>query len=142
MENLIGEPVLVHPMLPTDPVDRQGHPGTISHVSYDNEVIEVSFADDLKSLYASDALLVLKPHATLFREMMDALPDMEAQDFKTLLRISMILENGTPKQQHAAFAMARSNEQVLRFATMPLSARLELTLPQDRDVLWEKGLGR
>ena len=92
-------------MLTTDPVDRQGHPGTISHVSYDKEVIEVSFADELKSLYASDALLVLKPHATLFREMMEALRQMEAglQDFKTLLRISMILENGTPKQQHEAF---------------------------------------
>ncbi|MGJ1261124.1 hypothetical protein [Sphingobacterium spiritivorum] len=142
MENLIGKPVLVHPMLTTDPADRQGHHGTISHVSYDNEIIEVSFADAHKSIHASDTLLVLKPHATLFRELMDTLPHMEPQDFKTLLRISMILENGTPRQQHEAFAMALSSDKVLRFATMPLSAKLELTLPQDRDALWEKGRRR
>lgn len=100
MENLIGKPVLVHPMLTTDPADRQGHLGTISHVSYDNEVIEVSFADARRSLYATDALLVLKPPGELYRDMMEALRHMEAHDFKTLLRISMMLENGTPRQQH------------------------------------------
>jgi len=142
MENLIGKPVVVHPMLNKDPADRQGHQGTISHVSYDREVIEVSFADASRSLYATDALLVLKPHNELYRDMMGALRQMEAQDFKTLLRISMILENGTPRQQHDALAMAMANEQTLRFATVPLSSRLELTLPQDRDVMWEKGLGR
>ncbi|MGO3161984.1 MAG: hypothetical protein ACTIJ2_02050 [Sphingobacteriaceae bacterium] len=109
MENLIGKPVLVHPMLTTDPADRQGHLGTISHVSYDNEVIEVSFADARRSLYASDALLVLKPHNELYRDMMEALRHMEAQDFKTLLRISMLLENGTPRQQHEALGMALWN---------------------------------
>ncbi|MGJ1311706.1 hypothetical protein ACS126_06420 [Sphingobacterium lactis] len=142
MENLIGKPVLVHPMLTTDPADRQGHLGTISHVSYDNEVIEVSFADARRSLYATDALLVLKPPGELYRDMMEALRHMEAHDFKTLLRISMMLENGTPRQQHEALGMALANQQTLRFATMPLSSRLELTLPQDRDALWEKGLGR
>lgn len=142
MEDLIGKPVLVHPRLTTDPADRQGHPGTVSHVSYDNGVIEVSFADDQRSLYATDALLVLKPHNELYRDLMESVRDMDAQDFKTLLRISMILENGTPRQQHEALGMALSSEQVLRFATMPLSARLELTLPQDRDALWERGTGR
>lgn len=142
MDNLIGKPVLVHPMLATDPADRQGQPGTISHVSYDNQVIEVSFADNRRSLYATDALLVLKPPGELYRELMTDVQQMDAQDFKTLLRISMILENGTPRQQHEALGMALAGEQTLRVATMPLSSRLELTLPQDRDALWEKGLGR
>jgi hypothetical protein len=142
MKDLIDKPVLVHPHLTTDPAERQGQLGTISHVSYDNEVIEVSFADGHRSLYGTDALLVLKPHSELFRELMDALKQVGPQDFKTLLRISMILENGTPRQHHEALGMALVNEQVLRFATTPLSSRLELTLPQDRDRFWEKGAGR
>lgn len=142
MEQLLGEPVLVHPMLPSDQADRQGHLGTISQVSHDSEFINVSFADGLKSLYATDAVLVLKSHSTLFREMMDGLQHMDAQDFKTLLRISMSLENGTPRQKQEALALALSNEQVLRFATMPLSAKLDLMAHRDRDILWEKGLGR
>ena len=142
MKDLIDKPVLVHPNLTTDPADRQGQLGTVSHVSYDNEVIEVSFADGHKSLYATDALLVLKPHSELFREMMDALKQMGPQDFKTLLRISMILENGTPRQQYEALDLALVNEEVLRFATTNLSSRLELSLPNERDRLWEKGAGR
>ena len=142
MEDLIGRPVLVHPELITDPANRQGQLGTVSHVSYDNEIIEVSFADKHRSLYTTDTLLVLKPHSELFRDMMDALRDMDAQDFKILLSISMILENGTPRQQHEALGMALINEQILRSATIPLSSRLELTLPQDRDPHWQKGTGR
>ena len=142
MKDLIDKPVLVHPHLTTDPAERQGQLGTVSHVSYDNAVIEVSFADGRRSLYGTDALLVLKPHGELFRELMDALKQMGPQDFKTLLRISMILENGTPRQHYEALGMALVNEQVLRFATTALSSRLELTLPQDRDRFWEKGAGR
>src|SRR5690606_7651753 len=116
--------------------------GTGSHVSYDNEVIEVSFADEHRSLYATDALLVLTTHSALFRELVDALKQGGPQDFKTLLRISMILENGTPRQHYEALAMATVNEQVLRFATTPFSSRLELSIPQDRARFWEKGAGR
>lgn len=54
----------------------------------------------------------------------------------------MILENGTPRQQHEALGMALTNEQILRFATVSLSSRLELTLSQDRDPHWQKGAGR
>lgn len=79
MEDLIGKPVLVHPLLTIDPSDRQGHPGTISHVSYDNQVIEVSFADEHKSLYATDALLVLKPHSELYRDLMESVRNVDAQ---------------------------------------------------------------
>src|SRR3546814_12961669 len=87
---------------------------------------------------STDTLLVLKPHSELFRDMMDALRDMDAQDFKILLSISMILENGTPRKQHEALGMALINDQILRSATIPLSSRLELTLPQDREPPWQK----
>jgi hypothetical protein len=142
MKDLLSKSVIVHPHLTSDPADRQGHLGTISHVSYDNEVIEVSFADGQKSLYATDALLVLKTHSELFRELMTHVQQTDPQDFKTLLRISMILENGTPRQQHEALGMALVNEKVLRFATTSLASRLELTLPEDMHPHWKKGSGR
>jgi len=142
MEHLWGKPVVVHPHLLIDPADRQGQLGTISHVSYDNEIIEVSFPDGKPSLYATDALLVLKSHRELFRDLMDAAKQMDAQEFKTLLRINMALEKGTQRQKDEALALALASEEVLRFATVSLQSRLELMLPKDMHPHWQKGSGR
>lgn len=138
----MGKPVVVHPHLLIDPADRQGQLGTISHVSYDNEIIEVSFQDGKQSLYATDALLVLKSHRELFRDLMDAAKQMDAQQFKTLLRINMALEKGTQRQKDEALGLALDSEEVLRFATVSLQSRLELMLPKDMHPHWQKGSGR
>lgn len=142
MKELIGKPVVVHPLLPTDPADRQGHLGTISHVSYDNEIMEVSFEDGEKSFYPTDALLVLKSYRELSRDMMDVHQRMEAKELKTLIDINTIIENGTLSQQHEALHMARSNERILRLATVSLTSRLELMLPEDMHPYWQKGTRR
>lgn len=142
MKELIGKPAMVHPLLPTDPADRQGHLGTITHVSYDNEIIEVSFEDGGKSLYLTDSLLVLKSHRELSRDISDAHQQLDAKDIKTLTEISELLEGGEFAQQHEAFDMALVNEQVLRSATVSLTSRLELMLPEDMHPYWQKGTGR
>lgn len=142
MKELIGKPVMVHPLLPTDPADRQGHLGTISHVSYDNEIIEVSFEDGEKSLYLTDALLVLKSHRELSRDMTDGYQQLDAKELKTLTDINAILENGTLAQQHEAFRMALSNERILRLVTVSLTSRLELMLPEEMHPYWQKGARR
>ena len=142
MKELIGNPVVVHPLLPTDPADRQGYLGTISHVSYDNEIMEVSFEDGKRSLYLTDALLVLKSHRELSRDMTDGHLRLDAKELKTLIDINTILENGTLPQQHEALRMALSNEQILRLATVSLTSRLELMLPEDMHPYWQKGTRR
>lgn len=142
MKELIGKPVVVHPLLPTDPADKQGHLGTISHVSYDNEIMEVSFEDGEKSLYLTDALLVLKSPRELSRDLTDVHQRMEAKELKTLIDINTILGNGTLSQQHKAFRMALSNERILRLATVSLKSRLELMLPEDMHPYWQKGTRR
>lgn len=142
MKELIGKPVVVHPLLPTDPADRQGYLGTISHVSYDNEIVEVSFEDGEKSLYLTDALLVLKSNRELSRDLMDGYQQIGASELKILIDINTILENGTLSQQHEAFQMALSNEQILQLATVSLKSRLELMLPEDMYPYWQKGTKR
>jgi len=142
MKELIGKPVLVHPLLPLDPINRQGHLGTISHVSYDNEIMEVSFEDGEKSLYLTDALLVFKSHRELSRVIKDDPQRLDAKELKVFIDILSILENRTLSQQHEAFRMALSNERILRLSTVSLTSRLELMLPEDMHPYWKKGTGR
>lgn len=142
MKELIGKPVMVHPLLPTDPPNRQGYLGIISHASYDSEIMEVSFEDGEKSLYLTDALLVFKSHRELSRDITDGHQQIGASELKILIDINTILENGTLSQQHEAFQMARSNEQILQLATVSLKSRLELMLPKDMYPYWQKGTKR
>ncbi|MEN5057126.1 hypothetical protein [Sphingobacterium kitahiroshimense] len=142
MKALIGKPVLVHLLLPIDPAGRQGHLGTISNLSYDNEIVEVCFEDGEKSLYLTDALLVFKSHWELSRDLTDGHQRLDAEELKTLIEIHSILEKGAQSGQHEAFRRACSSERLLRLATVSLASRLELTLPEDTHPYWKKGTGR
>lgn len=142
MENLKGTQVLVHPELTTDPAQRQGQIGTISSIDLGRDEVYVSFGSAPLALYATDALLVLKPHQDLYRDLMDALPQMETHDFKTLLRISMTLENGSPRQLLNALEMVADNDQIMKYAAISLQERIEQSLAQDQQQDCQKGLGR
>lgn len=142
MEDLTDTLVLVHPELTTDPAQRQGQVGTINSIDLPRDEVYVSFGSAPLALYATDALLVLKPHQDLYRDLMDALPQMETHDFKTLLRISMILENGSPRQLRNALEMVTDNDQTMKHATISLQDKIEQSLAQDQQHDRQKGLGR
>jgi hypothetical protein len=139
MIELIGKHVLIHPLLPIDPAERQGHLGKISHVSYDNEIMEVCFKDGEKSLYITDALLVFKSHRELSRDIIDQQQLLDAKDYKTLIDVCQLLYDKTLSQEHKAFHMILSNHHLLRLATVSLTSRLELTLPENMNPYWQRG---
>ncbi len=117
MRELIGKHVLIHPLLPIDPVKKQGYLGIISHVSYDNEIMEVSFEDGEKSLYLTDALLVFKS----IRELSQTIKEeqlLTEKDLMTLMDVYLILKNEGRSQVPKAFHMILSNNQILRLATV------------------------
>lgn len=142
MKELIDKHVLIHPLLPIDPAQKQGHLGTISYASYDNEIMEVSFEDGEKSLYLTDALLVFKSLRELSHTIKEEHKLLNAKDLKTLMDICFILKNEALSQIPKAFRMILSNNQILRLATVSLTSRLELTLPEDMAPYWQKGLKR
>ncbi|WP_312439898.1 hypothetical protein [Sphingobacterium multivorum] len=138
MKELIDKHVLIHPLLPIDPAQKQGHLGTISYASYDNEIMEVSFEDGEKSLYLTDALLVFKS----IRELSQTIKEQQLlteKNLKTFMDVYLILKNEGRSQVPKAFHMILSNNQILSLATVSLTSRLELTLPEDMHPYWQKG---
>ena len=109
MKELIDKHVPIHPLLPIDPAHKQGHLGTISYASYDNEIMEVSFEDGEKSLYLTDALLVFKSLRELSHTIKEEYKLLNAKDLKTLMDIHLILKNEALSQIPKAFRMILSN---------------------------------
>ncbi|SDF11255.1 hypothetical protein SAMN05216464_1134 [Mucilaginibacter pineti] len=141
-QELIGKMVLVHPELTTDPVNKQGKVGMITGVDLDSDTISVAFGGLKPGLYSSDALLVLKPHNELYQDLLEKHKKLDMQDFKTLLRINMLQENGTAKQQSSALEMAMSTSKVLDFSTVSLQESLDLNMVQSQAVNLGHGFRR
>ena len=59
-EELIGQPVLVHPELTKDPAGKSGQVGIITGTELENDNIYVGFGRKGKGLYGTDALADLK----------------------------------------------------------------------------------
>lgn len=142
MEDLTGTMVLVHPELTTDPAKRQGQIGMITSADLNNDIIRVGFGNAPVALYSTDALLVLKPHNDLYKDLLTDVKQMEVQDFKTLLRVSMILENGSPNQLKQALEMVMANEQTLKYGTVSLQDKLALVMEKEIEVQQQVGVGR
>lgn len=142
MEDLTGTLVLVHPELTTDPAKRQGQIGMITSADLNNDVIRVGFGNTPVALYATDALLVLRPHNDLYRDLLTDVKQMEVQDFKTLLRVSMLLENGSPNQLKEALGMVMANKQTLEYGTVSLQDKMALVMEKEIEVQQQVGIGR
>ena len=142
MEDLTGTLVLVHPELTTDPAKRQGQIGMITSADLNNDVIRVGFGNTPVALYATDALLVLRPHNDLYRDLLTDVKQMEVQDFKTLLRVSMLLENGSPNQLKEALEMVMANKQTLEYGTVSLQDKMALVMEKEIEVQQQVGIGR
>ncbi|WGQ08991.1 hypothetical protein QG516_20985 [Pedobacter gandavensis] len=142
MEDLTGTWVLVHPELTTDPGKHQGQIGIITSSDLKKDEVRVGFGNTPVALYSADALLVIKPHNELYRDLLTNVKEMEDQDFKTLLRISMILQNGSPRQLKDALEMVLSSENTLKFGTVSLQDKLGLLMEKELEVHQNTGVSR
>lgn len=124
MENLTGTVVLVHPELMNDPVNRQGQVGIVASADLANDEVFVGFGKGPLGLYSVDALLALKPHNEIYKHLLNHVQDLDQQDFKTMLRISMLLESGSPKQIKDAMELAITSYQTLSNSTISLQDKL------------------
>lgn len=142
MEDLTGTWVLVHPELTTDPAKHQGQIGIITSSDLNKDEVRVGFGHTPVALYSTDALLVIKPHNELYKDLLSNVKEMEAQDFKTLLRISMILQNGSPRQLKDALEMVMASENTLKFGTISLQDKLGLAMEKEVQIEQYAGVAR
>ena len=131
MEELTGMLALVNPALSYDPSRRQGQLGIIAASDLGIDEIQIGFGIGPVSVYASDALLVIKPHHQLYQDILINVKDLDIADFKNLLKISILIQ-GTPRpeQLREALELSMSSPTTLAFSTLPLNKKLGIGADQ------------
>ncbi|VTR29644.1 hypothetical protein [Sphingobacterium thalpophilum] len=132
MEELHGQLVLVNPQLTYDPYLRQSQIGVITDTRLKKDEITVAFGDGKKSLYATDALLVLKPQEELYTLAKSSFKKLDEKDFVTLMEIDDRLRNGSINALAQALEIALNNQTILSLSTIPLQEKLRRSVDQDQ----------
>lgn len=141
MEELHGQLVLVNPQLTHDPYLRRGQTGVITDTRLKKDEVTVTFGDGQKSLYATDALLVLKSQEELYGLIKSSFMKVDERDFAMLMVIDDHLRNGSINAFAQALEIVGSDQTLLAFSTVSLHERLQLSMERDHDS-HETGRGR
>ncbi|MDX3916984.1 MAG: hypothetical protein QHC79_25810 [Pseudosphingobacterium sp.] len=116
MKELIGMPVMVHPQLTKDPYNERGNVGIILSSNPDHDDNFVGFSEKKLGVYASDALLVLKPADML----------MKARSIHSdFIDIDKVIRHILADHPDRAMNVVRSNPTILDDVTMSLAEYLE-----------------
>ena len=100
MDNLQHKPVIINPDLRADPLHMQGKIGHIATANLEKDDFFVDFDTGLTGLYSANALLVLRSHYQVYKELMTRSQRLEKNEFKDLMRVSLLLQSG--RQEHQA----------------------------------------
>jgi len=130
-EDLTGTLVLVNPELKDDPVNKQGQAGMLLYANTEKDDIYVAFGKGEQALYSSDALLVFKQPSDIYRQLISESREMGIPDFKTLMRINMLLEQAGGQNMKEAMQLVKENPTVISRAMVSLQEKLGLEVLQD-----------
>lgn len=112
-DELVGQLVLVHPNLTTDPAGNSGQIGVITGADLENDNIYVGFGKNGQGLYGTDALLIIKPHNQIQEALQQHKMDMPLDDFKALFQISLLQEfRQSTANMKTAMSLAMQSETV------------------------------
>ena len=125
-DDLIGQTVMVNPVLWDDPANRMGEIGTITQADSNRDDFYVRFSDKQNALYSADALLVLKNPEQLYTYMENHSATLPAETLKDFHSLALLQEHGTPKNLKTAFELAQSNDQLTLNGMVSLEERLGL----------------
>lgn len=123
MNDLTGTPVMIHPDLADDPVNKQGQIGLVTFANFSTDDIYVSFGKE-QALYASDALLVFRNPNDIYRDLLTNAKSLATTDIKDLYRIGMLLDSGQSKDQKTAMELILANPTIRNYALMTLEDKL------------------
>ncbi|MFI5160500.1 MAG: hypothetical protein ACHQHN_04445 [Sphingobacteriales bacterium] len=91
-EELTGTLVLVHPDLKNDPGRKWGEIGVVTGADLRNDNIYVGFGRNGQGAYGSDALLIMKPPAAIYKQLEEQKATLNTNDYKALFQIALMLE--------------------------------------------------
>jgi len=125
-DELSGTFVLVHPDLVYDPEERKNRIGIIASAELENDNVMVSFGKESQSLFSANALLVLRRHNDISFDAMRDHHQISAEDFKDLLKISLLANSSLTKDHRQAIEIARENRTALEYSMASLEEGLGL----------------
>ncbi|SDF27750.1 hypothetical protein SAMN05216464_11598 [Mucilaginibacter pineti] len=123
-EELRGTLALVHHELTDDPAKRQGQIGMITDIDLDQDDVFVSFEKGHQAKYSTDALLVLRNHKDVYRDLMSNATKMDSPDFKALFQLNLLQQSGSAKDLRSAMEIAQSNEKIRAYSMSSLEDKL------------------
>jgi hypothetical protein len=91
-DELIGQLVLIHPDLTTDPARKAGQVGIITGAELENEMVYVGFGRNGHSIYGTDAVLLLQPNEQIRQNLREQFTALSVNDYKSLFQISLLQE--------------------------------------------------
>ena len=134
MDNLQHKPVIINPDLRADPLHMQGKIGHIATANLEKDDFFVDFDTGLTGLYSANALLVLRSHHQVYKELMTRSQRLEKNEFKDLMRVSLLLQSGGHGHQALdALKLVLSSPKLLALATQPLHEQLPVGQLTDRN---------
>lgn len=128
-EELKGTYVLIHPDIRDDPHKQKGQIGMIAYADLDRDDFMISFDSGKHGLYTRDALLVLKKPEEVYQNVLTHRREMDAADFKTLLKINLYQQSATPSELKNAIELARLNGTLVKYSLMSLEEKLGPHIP-------------
>lgn len=106
-EELIGQVVMIHPDLTSDPAQRMGELAVIT-ASPEPDTIKVKFPDEQAALYGLDAVLVFKSPGEIY-DHLEVSSDMPKKDFRDLRNVALLLERGNSNHHRTAMEIIQQN---------------------------------
>jgi hypothetical protein len=130
-DELIGQLVLVHPGLTSDPAGKSGQVGIITGTDLENDNVYVGFGHNGQGLYGTDALLLLKAPEKLKELLQAHKPELSVADYKALFQISLLQEfRQSTANIKSALSLALQNETVRGYSLQSLEDKLGLRRQQ------------
>ena len=121
----VNEPVLVHPQLENDPLKMKNKVGTIISIDLEHDNIIVSFGEEGRAMFSTDALLVLREPDLI----MDAENDvtlMPFWDYEDIMGIITFAESARLDYRRFAIQLSQKNPDAMEY-TMNTLRYLKLT---------------
>lgn len=130
MKDLIGTTVMVHPDLTQDPVNKQGHMGTITHLVDEDRLAYVRFKNDVIGLYSTDALLMLIPPELVVDKLRTDINmlGMVTSEVVDILEMYLLHATGIPEVQQEALDWAMTHSTISKAIVFSVEDRIEFQI--------------
>lgn len=130
-EELIGQLVLVHPRLTSDPAGKSGQVGIITGTDLEADNVYVGFGKQGQGLYGTDALLILRPAQQLKNALAEHKTELGFEDHKALFQIALLKEfRPTTANIKTAMSLALQSETVRNMSMRSIEDSLGLSQHQ------------